>query len=331
MTTRASSMPSASASASSASSAPVVEQRPPPPENFRVQNGEGYSIFVPTGWRPIQAAPGSQAFASYSGPDEGMSLLIAKVAFAGPESEFVAGVTKGVTGNGATQTSTSTVSVAGRVVPVSAFALAKPGPSIRGVMRVQTGTDHIVSVTCHTAEPTWNDKARAECDPIFASIRVGAVPKSNIAPPSGKRWLAGSDWRVTIPATWTDDTPHTAEVRALARSSNDEHTMVVITIAEITPDTKPDAKTRDGMLAKFAAFVLGKDGTHASIKRTAPNVVDIDFTRQLEGQTTALVNAHFFSTDGAYLVTCGGLRASMEAHHDICETAVRSMRMDHPK
>lgn len=326
----ASAPPSSAPSAVATAPPVVVEQRPPPPENFRVLAGEGFSIFVPSAWKPIQAAPGAQAFASYAGADEGMSLQIAKVAFSGPEPDFVAGVTKGVTSSGATQTSTNTLAIAGRQVPITAFTHTKPGPTIRGVMRMQTVPDHFVSVTCHSAESNWNDKTRAECDPIFASIRLGAAAHSG-AVPASKRWLSGSDWRVSIPAAWTDDTPHSPEVRALARSSNDEHTMVVVTIGETPLDAKPTDKTRDVLLNKLAGLVLAKEGTHGSIKRAAPNVVDIDFTRQLEGQTTGLVNAHFFSTDGAYLVTCGGLRASMEAHHDICETAVRSMRLDHPK
>jgi hypothetical protein len=332
--TQSSARPSASSapSTSVASAAPIApDVRPPPPENFRALDGEGFSIYVPSAWKPLQAAPGAVAFASYGGTDGGMSLQIAKVAFTGAESEFIAGVTKGVVGTGGVETSSSTITIAGRPTIVTAFTHTKPGPKIRGAMRALTGTDHVVLVMCHTAETSWNDKARAACDPMFSSIRVGAASQTNATAPAGKRFLSGADFRVAVPADWTDDTPHTPEVRALARSSNDEETMIVVTIAEITPDAKPTPTTRDAMLAKVVAGVLAKEGTHGSIKHTAPNAVDVDFTRQVEGQTTALVNAHFFGTDGAYLVTCGGLRASMEAHHDICETAVRSVRVAHPK
>ncbi len=260
-----------------------------------------------------------------------MSLQIAKVAFVGPENEFVTGTTQGATNRGATQTGSSTLAIAGRQVPITAFTASQPGQAIRGAIRATTGNDFIVLVMCHASESNWNDKARAQCDPIFSSLRLGAAAKTTTAAPAGKRFLEGQDFRVTIPATWTDVAAHNPEVHALAESTSDEQTMVVVTIQELTPDEKPTPQNRDATLQKAVKTLSAKEGTHATVKHTAPNAIDLDFTRKLEGPTTALVLAHFFAKDAAYLVTCGGLRQTMEAHHDICETSVRSMRMEHPK
>jgi len=325
----ASASPSASGAPIASATATPVEERAAPPANYRIVSGDGFSIFVPSAWQPMQVAPGAQAFKSAGGDDEGMTLQIAKVAFVGPENDFVAGTTQGATMKGAKQTGSSAITVAGRQVPVTAFTSTQPGPTIRGVIRATSGSDSLIVVTCHTMESIWNDKARAQCDPIFASIR--AAPASTATPPAGKRFLSGNDFRVTIPAAWGDVTAHAPDTRALAQSSSDENTMIVVTVQEIAPDEKPTPKNRDELLQKAAKSLLARDGMKGSIKRASPNQIDLDFTRKLEGPTSALVLAHFFATDAAYLVTCGGLRQTMEAHREICETSVRSMRLEHPK
>ncbi len=327
--------PASTASASPSAPPPATAQAtaapaPATPEGFRIASGGGVSFAVPRGWREVHPTGVTLAFASFDGDDQGMSVnAISVSASSGSLAEFAAGAAMGSTSRGASLERRTSFSVSGREVIENNLVTPKVTDAIRGVIRITTGREHVLLFTCHADEPAWS-ALRAGCDPILASIRVGAMPAGDRVP-AGLRLLHGSDWRVTVPAAWSDTAPDSPDVRALVRSSNDRRTMLVLTVAEITPDLPPTPATRNATLAKVADFVAHKPGNQATVRSKEPNALDLDFKRELPSHATKLFQAAYEARGAFWLLTCGGLADKLEAHRTTCDTIFRSVRFDRPK
>ena len=319
--------------ASQTPTASATASAPPPPahvapEGFQTETGTDYTLDVPKGWTVVERSADVLTLRSPEAADTvGMMLQVRRVAFSGSLDEFTAGIRKGVEMKGGKLVSQSTLTVEGKPLPLETFRVAAPGPTIRGVIRAVTTKQHVLAVACHAAVSNWNDKARAACDPIFASIRTDPAPGAK--PPRGSRFLQGADFHVTVPASWTDEPATAPNVVGLAKSTNDEHTMIVATVSEIAPSQPITAKTRDADLAMYVEAVKKTDGIKASVKHTGPNLVDIDFERALEGPSTTMMSASYAGAGAGFVVVCSAPSANMLRHIDVCQTPFESMRVRH--
>lgn len=292
----------------------------------RVVSGTGYSFVVPSLWTRVKSDTAELAFGSFDGDDAGMSISATTLDAKKSMDVLAAEVRRDAMANGrATPSRRDTIQVAGRDVIVHELALRGQGLAIRGVVRAQTSDDGIISVVCHAAASSW-ESLKAGCDPILASMRVGAAAKAPSAPPGRMRWLEGAGFRVAIPTTWTESAGHAATTLAVARSGDDMQSMLVVTVIAEDTDAPPTEKDRDKILARYADVMTHRSDQTARVTRTAHNVVSLEFSREAEEQRGVLVDAVYDLGPIKLLLTCGGFEPAYSRHADVCKTAIRSVR-----
>lgn len=319
--------------------APVATEAPPvlyEPRvvgaDARVVAGTGYSLVVPSMWKRMTTPEGLElAFGSFEGDDAGMSISTTTLDAKKPMEDLVAGVTSGVLSNGhATPPRRGTLQVAGRDVIVNEFALRERGPTVHGVIRAQTSDEGIISVVCHSAASSW-DTLKAGCEPILATMRVGAAAKATTPAPMRMRWLEGLGFRVAIPDTWNESTGQRDTTLAVARSGGDAQSMLMVTVLGEQADVQPTEKNRDTILSRHADELTHRHDQTARVTRTAHNVVDLEFSRETAEHQGVLINAFYDLGSTKLVLTCGGLEPAYSRHVDICRVAIRSVRPEPPR
>jgi len=312
--------------------APVLDEPRVVGADARVVSGTGYSLVVPSMWKRVPAEGVELAFASFEGDDAGMSISAQTLDATKPMSELVEGVTSGVMANGrAAPTRHETIQVAGRDVLVNELAMTGRGPLLQGIIRAQTSDEGIVSVVCHAAASSW-DALKSGCAPILATLRVGAAAAKTTAPaPPKTRWLEGDGYRVAIPETWIDGPGHRTTTLALARSSDDLQSMLVITVIGEEADARPTDKNRDALLSRWADAATHRHDQTARVTSTAHNVVNLEFSREADAPHGVMLNAFYDLGATKLFVACGGVEPAFSKHADICKTAIRSVRPEPPR
>ena len=298
----------------------------------RIVAGTGYSLVVPSLWKRIAVSEGLEfAFGSFEGDDAGMTISATTLDPQKPMNELVEAVTKGVLSNGrATPSHRDTIQVAGRDVIVNEFAMRGRGQTMHGLIRAQTSDEGIISVVCHSVASSW-ETLKAGCDPILATMRVGAAAKATTPAPTRMRWLEGLGFRVAIPDTWSEYAGQRDTTLVVARSGDDAQSMLIVTVIGEQADVQPTEKNRDAVLARHVDELTHSHEQTARVTRTGRNVVDLEFSRDAPEQKGVLINAFYDLGATKLVLTCGGLEPAYSRHADICRVAIRSVRSEPPR